>query len=261
LFVSITSVLVPLGGETVVVSQFLDITERKSAELELLRSREELQRSSEQLHELTTYLAEARENERTGIARELHDQLGQALTALSMDLDGVRRTAVSSGELPVERLDRMAALLEETVSDVRRISSELRPGILDDAGLVPAIEWQLDRFRERSGVECRLVAPTDDAGLDRAASTALFRVFQELLTNIARHSAATRVQVTFERTDGEYVLSVADNGRGITQAQVDAATSLGIIGMRERLRPLHGTVEFRRRRPRGTTVLVTVPAR
>ena len=261
LFVSMTSVLVPLGGETVVVSQFLNITERKSAELELLRSREELQRSSEQLHELTTYLAEARENERTGIARELHDQLGQALTALSMDLDGVRRTAVSSGELPVERLDRMAALLEEMVSDVRRISSELRPGILDDAGLVPAIEWQLDRFRERSGLECRLVAPTDDAGLDRAASTALFRVFQELLTNIARHSAATRVQVTFERTDGEYVLSVADNGRGITQAQVDAATSLGIIGMRERLRPLHGTVEFRRRRPRGTTVLVTVPAR
>ena len=237
----------------------VDINERKVTELELLRSREELQRSAEQLHELTSYLEEARETERTGIARELHDQLGQALTALSMDLGGLRRAATSGETIPADRVDRMAALLDETVNDVRRISSELRPGILDDGGLVAAIEWQLDRFRERSGIDCSLETRADDAGLGRAQSTALFRVFQELLTNIARHAGASRVRVVFERDNSDCILSVSDNGRGMTEEQANSTASLGIVGVRERLRPLHGSIQFLRRRPKGTTVRVQVP--
>jgi PAS domain S-box-containing protein len=257
--VSLTSAIVPMGGETVVVSQFLDITERKAAELELLRSREELQRSAEQLHELTTYLEEAREKERTGIARELHDQLGQALTALRMDVDGMHRVVDAGQGVPVTSLDRMGALLDETVNDVRRISSDLRPGILDDAGLVAAIEWQLDRFQERSDVTCTLEAVADDSALSKARATALFRVFQELLTNVARHAGATQVWVAFDRDNGNCVLSVADDGRGITEEQAKNPASLGIIGIRERLRPHGGRIEFLRRRPKGTTARVTMP--
>jgi len=250
---------VPQGAETIVVSQFLDITERKAAERELLRSREELQRSAEQLHELTTYLEDAREKERTGIARELHDQLGQALTALRMDLDALRRAATCGEVVPIERMDRMAALLDETVNDVRRISSELRPGILDDAGLVAAIEWQLDRFKERSCIESTLEARADDSTLDRPRATALFRVFQELLTNVARHAGAAHVWVVFDRDDGNCILSVSDDGKGITREQADSVTSLGIIGARERLRPLGGRIEFLRRKPKGSTVRVIMP--
>jgi PAS domain S-box-containing protein len=260
-YVSLNSTLVPQGSETLVVSQFLDITERKAAERELLRSREELQHSAEQLHELTTYLEDAREKERTGIARELHDQLGQALTALTMDLDGVRRAAAAGEPVPADRLDRMATLLDDTVNDVRRISSELRPGILDDAGLIAAIEWQLDRFGERSDIKCTLDAKADDSALDRPRSTGLFRVFQELLTNVARHSGATHVWVVFDRDDGNFILSVSDDGRGITQEQANSESSLGLIGVRERLRPLGGTIEFLRRRPKGSTVRVIMPAK
>jgi PAS domain S-box-containing protein len=258
-WVSLTSALVSQKGGLVIVSQALDITARKATEQELLRSREELKRSAEQLHELTSYLEEAREKERTGIARELHDQLGQALTALTMDLDGVRRAATAGEPVPADRLDRMATLLNDTVNDVRRISSDLRPGILDDAGLVAAIEWQLDRFRERSSIDCGLEASTDDSVLDRPRATALFRVFQELLTNVARHAGATQVRVAFECDSNVCSLSVSDDGRGITDEQASSTTSLGIIGVRERLRPLGGDIEFINRSTKGTTAKVTVP--
>jgi PAS domain S-box-containing protein len=258
-WVSLTSALVSQKGGLVIVSQALDITARKATEQELLRSREELKRSAEQLHELTSYLEEAREKERTGIARELHDQLGQALTALTMDLDGVRRAATAGEPVPADRLDRMATLLNDTVNDVRRISSDLRPGILDDAGLVAAIEWQLDRFRERSSIDCGLEASADDSVLDRPRATALFRVFQELLTNVARHAGATQVRVAFECDSNVCSLSVSDDGRGITGEQASSTASLGIIGVRERLRPLGGDIEFIKRSPKGTTAKVTVP--
>ena len=260
-WVSLTSALVSQQGGLVIVSQALDITARKATEQELLRSQEELRRSAKQLHELTTYLEDAREKERTGIARELHDQLGQALTALTMDLDGVRRTATAGEPVPADRLDRMATLLDDTVKDVRRISSDLRPGILDDAGLVAAIEWQLDRFRERSDIDCTLEAHSDDAAVDRAHSTALFRVFQELLTNVARHAGATQVRVVFECDSSVCSLSVSDNGRGMTEEQANSVTSLGIIGARERLRPLGGDIRFLSRKPKGTTARVTVPVK
>jgi len=258
-YFSVTAAHVPMDGRTVVVSQFLDVTERREAQLELVRSREALRQSLDDLHELASYLEEARERERIGIARELHDQLGQALTALRMDLDAVRRAAAAGQTISNERLARMEALLSETVNDVRRISSELRPGILDDAGLVAAIEWQLDRFQERAGIDCRFESQADATGLDRASTTALFRVFQELLTNVARHANASSVLVTFERTDAGHELCVCDDGRGITAVQSRSASALGIVGMRERLRPLHGTLEYERRRPKGTTARVRLP--
>lgn len=251
-FVSLTSALVSQGEGLLIISQSLDITERKAFERELEASREELRK-------LAAYLEDAREKERTGIARELHDQLGQALTALGMDLDGVRR-AVDEGErVSVERLQRMDKLLEDTVDDVRRISSELRPGILDDVGLLAALEWQLDQFSSRSGVESTLEARSDDADLERPQVTALFRVFQEILTNVARHADASRVWVEFDCVRGNCSLTVSDNGRGISSGEMDDPSSLGIIGMKERLRPFRGDTQFSGRAGGGTVVRVSMP--
>jgi len=236
-----------------------DIRERQAAELKIIQSREELRRLAEQLQELAAHLEEAREKERTGIARELHDQLGQALTALNMDLSGVQRATMDGQPVPVDRLQRMKSLLDETIGDVRRLSSDLRPGILDDAGLLAAIEWQLQQFQERSNIRCELATKVRDCQLDRPRTTALFRVFQELITNVGRHAGATRVWVTFDRADGDCVLTVEDNGKGITEEQANAPTALGLIGIRERLRPLGGRLEFLRREPKGTTARVVVP--
>ena len=152
------------------------------------------------------------------------------------------------------------ALIDETADDVRRISSELRPGMLDDLGLVAAMEWQLSEFGERAGLKCRLDSRTDDSDMGRSRSTALFRIFQELLTNIARHAGATEVQVSLELHGGRYILTVADDGRGMTEAEMTAPDSLGLIGMRERVRPFGGQIEIRGIPNGGTTVRVYVPA-
>lgn len=229
-----------------------DVTTRRKAEQQLRESEDELRR-------LTTRLEAIREEERAGIARELHDQVGQALTALRMDLATLQ--GQPQGE-PVssEKLAQMIELVDATTDDVRRISSELRPGILDDFGLIPAMEWQLDQFQKRTNIQCELKSSGDEVP-DSATATALYRVFQELLTNVARHAAAQHVTVLFERDDGDYILTVADDGRGITEEQMHSPSSLGLIGTRERLRPLGGHIELSGAPGKGTTVRVTVPVR
>ncbi len=234
------------GGEVVGSRAVLvDISDRKKAE--------------QQLHDLAAHIEEVREDERTGIARELHDQLAQALTAMKLDLAGMKGLAERGKAIPPEKLAGTMGLIDETADDVRRISSELRPGLLDDLGLVAAMEWQLSQFGERSGLKCRLDARTDDSDLGRSRSTALFRIFQELLTNIGRHAGAAGVRVSFELDDGHYILMVADDGRGITEDEMTAPGSLGLIGMRERVRPFGGRIEIEGVPNGGTTVRVVVP--
>ena len=233
----------------IVVNQ--DITDRKRAE-------EELESSRQELRALAARIEEARESERTGIARELHDQVGQALTAIKLDLDRL----ASTSEMSVAQqalIEGMAKLVDQTADDVRRISSDLRPGLLDDIGLVSAMEWQLASFQEHSGIRCNLAGDVDEAPLDRARSTALFRVFQELLTNVTRHACASHVEVAIAVHSGELTLTVADDGRGIPTEQIGARTSLGIIGMQERLLPLGGELSFAAREPNGTVAMVTIP--
>jgi PAS domain S-box-containing protein len=242
-------------GEIIALqSLVLDITQQK-------RDREELETYRMDLQALAARLEEIREVERTGIARELHDQVGQALTALRMDLDAVRRALDRREEAPLARLNRMADLLDETVNDVRRISSELRPGILDDAGLAAAMEWQLDRLRERSTLHCSIEVQADDSVLTAPQTTALFRVFQELLTNVVRHATAESVSVSLSSDSNRFALTVADDGRGMTDEQANGADSLGLIGIRERLRPLGGEIRFSGAPGKGTNVCVTVPLR
>jgi signal transduction histidine kinase/PAS domain-containing protein len=221
-----------------------------------------LKASHEQLRALTTRIESVREEERTRIAREVHDELGGALTGLKMDLNRLRRLAAEHDDQAVlVRAEAMAAVIDQTVNTVRRIATDLRPGVLDDFGLAAAIEWQLQEFESRANIECVLNGTADDTTLDGEAATALFRVFQETLTNIARHAQATRVQVDLERQASSLVLRVSDNGRGFDPQNLNGTKSLGLLGMRERVRLLKGELEIGGAPGQGTSVLVRIPLR
>jgi PAS domain S-box-containing protein len=229
----------------------LDITERKHIE-------NELQKSREQLRSLAAHLQSVREEERTDIARGVHDELGQALTALKMDLSWLGKRLPKKPESLLEKTKVMSGLLDSAIQTVKKISTELRPGILDDFGLIAAIEWQAEEFHKRSGIKCTVSSVTEPH-LDRELNTALFRIFQETLTNVARHTSATRVTVNLKVQDGKMIMRTRDNGKGITPEQLSSSSSFGIIGMRERVRALQGEITIRGIPGKGTTVAVTIP--
>jgi signal transduction histidine kinase len=223
-----------------------------------LRSQEKMRRSHDQLKALTGHLQFVREEERTRIAREVHDELGQALTALKLDLSWLL------GRLPHERslqkkIRQMSERIDATIQAVRRIATELRPGVLDSLGLSAAIEWQTMDFQERTGIKCDVTIDLKEAIRDKEFSTACFRILQETLTNVIRHSDATQVEVRLAQMDKEIVLTVRDNGRGISEKDVVHPRSIGLIGMRERVARVGGEVFFFGLPGRGTTVTMRVP--
>jgi PAS domain S-box-containing protein len=227
-----------------------DITERKRAERELQRSFEELQALNAQLHSV-------REEERTRLARELHDQLGQALTAIRIDLAAMK--SVPARDQQLQRIDAILGLVDETIHSVRRISTELRPGILDDLGLVAAVEWAAEEFQARTGIECQVSLPETNPAIDVERATALFRIFQETLTNIARHAGATQARISLSQENGYLSLEVRDNGCGIGRDQPSASGSLGILGMQERALLLGGEFQIADDPGSGTIVQVRIP--
>lgn len=235
-----------------VLAVCVDITERKQAE-------ENIRRSQEQLRGLTRRLQSVREEERRIIAREIHDELGQSLTALKMDLHWLKKRLPVETESLIEKIDSMSQLTDSTIQTVKRISSELRPPELDDFGLWAAIEWQANEFQERSGIKCKLRLQRERIVPEPEIQIALFRIFQEALTNIVRHASATQVSVLLKKKDGNVVLRVKDNGRGITQEQISAPGSLGLLGMKERAYACGGRFEIAGEPGRGTTVTVTIP--
>jgi PAS domain S-box-containing protein len=230
-----------------------DVTEHRRIEAELRQSRE-------QLRQLSGRLEAMREEERTRISREIHDELGGALTGLKMDLARLNKQADTlTPEAVRARAQEITALVDATVKTVRRIATDLRPGILDDFGLAAAIEWQLQEFEQRAGIECVFLGEAEDLALAPEAATALFRVLQETLTNVARHAEARNVEVRLEPTPAGLVLEVQDDGRGIAPHEVEGSRSLGLLGMRERVRLLAGRLEIEGQPGRGTRVRVTVP--
>ncbi len=234
-----------------------DITERKRAEHELKASREELRR-------LAAYLQSARENERTTIAREIHDELGQDLTGLKMDLAMLEDLVNEHVGPPAldemtDRITSMSQLLDATVHAVRKIISELRPVLLDKLGLTAAIEWQAEEFQSRTGIACDCFITAEDAEFDRDCATAVYRIFQESLTNVIRHAEATRVSVSFGRDDNAFELEIRDDGKGIDGEPFSKAGSFGLIGMRERALLFNGTVAVAGAPGKGTTVTLTIP--
>jgi signal transduction histidine kinase len=228
-----------------------DITDR-------MRIQNELQDSREQLRNLTVYLQSVREQERTNIAREIHDELAQALTALKMDVSWLDHRLPIDAQSLSEKTKSMSKLIDSTIQTVKRISAELRPGILDDLGLVAAIEWQAEEFQNRTGISCNFTVDPQDLTIDQDRSTAIFRIFQETLTNVARHARATRVAVSLKERAGKLTLRVMDNGIGITEEQISDSRSFGFIGMRERVIPWNGKISFKGIPDKGTTVIVRV---
>jgi signal transduction histidine kinase len=229
-----------------------DITDRLLAE-------ERLKSSRESLRELAWHVESVLEEERSRIARQIHDDLGQILTGLKMDLSWLEKK-VSRHEEPIaDKLVQMSQLIDETILLVQKISTELRPSLLDNLGLVAAVEWQANDFQKRTGTIVDLVLGADEMDIDRDGSTALCRIFQEALTNIARHSKATKVRVSLDEKDGQIVLAIKDNGRGISQEEISNPHSLGLIGMNERVHFLGGTFEIAGRQGEGTTLTVTIP--
>jgi signal transduction histidine kinase len=228
------------------------------------RAEEQLQATSEQLRALSARLRSAREEEGARIARALHDELGSALTSLKWDLEEIDNTYVvagSQGSLSVlcAKVATMTKRIDDTINTVRRIASELRPRILDDLGLVAAIEWQAQQFQARTGIICQFDALVENGDLSQDHATAIFRIFQEALTNILRHAQATRVNITIEEEEGAYVLAMRDNGRGITEEERTGSRSLGLIGMRERAQLIGGTIDITGLAGKGTVLTVRVP--
>jgi PAS domain S-box-containing protein len=224
---------------------------------ELQRSEKMLSESHQQLRKLTSSLMLIREEERSSIARELHDELGQQLTRLKIDLASLGVGAQSS--LKPLQLHAMADLLDDMIEKVRDISSRLRPAILDDLGLEAAIESHVDDFRRWSGCECRLVLTLDGLQPHRDRDTVVFRIVQEGLTNVARHSSAARVEIHATVTGGKLTVRIEDDGIGIADEMLSNARSLGLLGMRERAEIVNGTLRISRRRPHGTIVQFSVP--
>ena len=234
-----------------------DITEQKRAE-------EALRASREQLRALAAHLQSVREEERKLIAREIHDELGQSLTGFKMDLAWIRnrlQSYESDAARPalLEKIGVMGGLIDDTANLIRKICTELRPGILDDLGLPAAIEWQAREFQGRTGIACAVALDAENLSLDPERSTAVFRIFQEVLTNVARHARATRVEVWMGRIEDQTVMEVSDNGRGIEEVELAGLKSLGLLGMRERASLFGGQISIRGKRGEGTRVIVKIP--
>jgi two-component system sensor histidine kinase UhpB len=234
-----------------------DITNRKEAE-------DRLKASSEQLRALSGSLQSARETEATRIAHQIHDELGGLLTGLRWELEALEKMILQAGDAEQlqamrDRLTTMLGLTDTTINVVRRIASELRPSILDDLGLMEAIEWQTQQFQARTGIQCHCDCALPSIALGDQQSTAVFRIVQEALTNILRHAQATQVGVAMKQEHGAFILTVTDDGRGITPAEVFSRASLGILGMQERAHLIGGRVDIVGLKGTGTTLYVRVP--
>jgi len=239
-------------GEAMLEGVIIDISERKRVERELKSSRR-------RLRELTRHQQMVREEERTGIAREIHDELGQALTGLKLDLAWMRSRLPEDTPNLVERMDSMTDLIDSTIQTMQRIATELRPRILDDLGLVAALEWQAQEWQGRTGISVGFRAEPEDISMSRGRSTALFRIFQESLTNVARHANATEIKASLIREDSSVVLTIEDDGRGIKEREIGHYKSMGLTGMRERALAWGGSVEIIRAGRKGTRVTACLP--
>lgn len=217
---------------------------------------QQLKQSHERLRQLAVHLQNVLEEERKHISREIHDELGQRLTGCKFDLKYLASALQDSRPELTERVDSLLDHLGELVRVVRRIATELRPGVLDELGLLAAIEWQLNEFQNRTQISCELTKGVDDLRVEGAKATAVFRIFQETLTNIARHSEATKVWVSVNAVDDLLTLRVHDNGKGVTEAQLRTSRSLGVLGMRERAQIFGGEITIKGIPGKGTTLLL-----
>jgi PAS domain S-box-containing protein len=229
----------------------LDISARKESEKKLIQLNEEL-------HDVSSHLETIRENEQKRIAREVHDQLGQQLTGLKMDISWLKdkMEKISPPEVITEKLENMSQLVDEAVNTVRKVASDLRPPVLDDFGIVDALHWQSKEFTKRSGITVKFNSNLENSKIDQSVSIGLFRIYQEALINVARHAEAKNIHTSFELTQQKLLLIVSDDGKGFDVKQ--GKKSLGLLGMKERAYMINGTVQIESMSGKGTKVIVSV---
>ena len=254
---TITPVCSEAGRTTHFVGIMNDITERK-------RTEEETSRAREQLRALAARLQEAREEERIRISREMHDGMGEMLSGMEMNLAWMqtlldeKNPRVQRKEM-LEKIEVLHTLTHGAAERVRKLCTELRPSVLDDLGLVAAMEWQAREFQTRTKIRCEAKFESEQLAASREQATAIFRIFQEILTNVARHAQASKVRVTLRKSDSNIVLEIKDNGKGIRPEDMAGTKSLGLLGMKERAGLLGGKMEIAGAPGKGTRVSVTIP--
>lgn len=235
-----------------VLSVARDISERKQSE-------EKLKRTSKLLRELASHLQSVREEERTIIAREIHDELGQMLTVLKIKLSLLSNKIEPKHTPLTNQFSELLKLIDTSIETVQKISTKLRPNILDELGLFTAIEWQVNEFEKMTNIKCSLVLPSADFKVDSEQSTVLFRILQEALTNIARHSGAKKVSITLSYNPSKIILEIKDDGKGITDEKIKDVKSLGIHGMEERVKVFGGSFQIEGFAGLGTSIKVELP--
>lgn len=230
-----------------------DHTDRREAE-------EEIRKSRERLRNLSSHLQTSREQERKRIAREIHDALGQTLTAIKLDIAWLKKQLPKSKKDLIDKTEALIGLVDATIMTVKRLCSELRPGLLDDLGLFPAMEWLANDFQKRTGIRMQVAEPNREITMNDDLATSIFRIFQEALTNIARHSHATAVRVSLTQRPKLIELEISDNGIGITREQISHRGSFGLMGMAERAHALGGGFRISGVAGEGTTITVRIPS-
>ena len=251
-----TGLTAEIAGQPHLVGVGIDLSARKAVEAALQDSRE-------QLRALTARSESLREEERIRISREIHDELGQKLTGLKMDLHWLetRLDQINDAKLRgalEEKLVAASATADETMVTVQRIAAELRPAMLDNLGLISTLRYEAKQFEARTGIPIAMKFPTGDLNLDMAVTTTAYRIFQEVLTNVARHARATKVETSLDLTDGKLRLRVVDNGIGVSPENLGNARSLGLLGMKERAAMVHGSVRIEGTPGQGTMVRLEI---
>jgi two-component system sensor histidine kinase UhpB len=241
----------PIGGVKWILSG-IDITEQKKAE-------EALHKSHEQLQNLSAYLQTVREEERTKIARDIHDELGQLLSTLLLDIGWLEKQ-ISRGnkDKEVQKLKSMSKITESAIGEVQKITSELRPSLLDNLGLIPAIEWFAKDIEKKVGIRFTISIKIKNVKLNKEVTTAIYRIIQESLTNVIRHAKASEVKINLQKTRKSLILEISDDGIGIKKEEISAPNSFGLVGIRERARSINGELEILGIPKKGTTIKVSI---
>jgi len=255
-------IIKPINNEILIkkVNVFIELFNQKQTVIKnaalLKKNAEELKSSIEQLHKLTQYIDKVREDERVAISRELHDDLGQALTAIKIDLGIIKQ--ITPDSKATLKINKVIEDVRNTIITVQKLTARLRPQIIDDLGLEAAIEWYSKEFAQRNKMEVFLHFDTQ-ISISPDVSLSIFRIMQESLTNISRYSKASRVDIGLKKTDQYYVFNIADNGIGITKNKINSKTSFGIIGMKERTAGIGGSFEIYHGKEKGTEISITIP--
>jgi signal transduction histidine kinase len=268
--VEVVLTLIPLHGKEILYTSWRDITKRKKAEAKAEQAREELEQrvqkrtaelneSRENLRRLSEYLQTAREEDRTRIAQEIHDELGMGLSTMKMDLIWMANRIPREFQDLIAETNGIAERIDGAIQNVRRICSDLRPTILDHFGLGAAIEWQAGEFQKRTGITCTCMVDPNAAVTQGDLASALFRILQEALTNILRYAHAASANISLRYKEGGISLTVKDNGWGIRPEEVMKPNSFGLMGIRERVRFWGGDMVIKGVPGKGTRLTVTIP--